>query len=151
MIVKFPDGGVCRHLRLEVLLGGVFGFCRSWQSLSLMLIVSSGASRHTKIQLGDKSIRALKIQHFISAPLLRKLSANTFPHSFPLAAVAEDDFHLMLRSGFSTVGLFMFGCFVVIRALNLNIDLMLVIFLEIQLNYNILNVGLSPVKSTLLE
>ena len=60
-------GGVCHYLRLEVLHGGVFGFCLSWQSLSLMLIVSSGASRHTKIQLGDKSIQALKIQHFISA------------------------------------------------------------------------------------
>lgn len=61
------EGGACRHLRLEVLQGGAFGFCRSWQSLSLMLIVSSGASRHTKIQLGDKSIQALKFQHFISA------------------------------------------------------------------------------------
>lgn len=61
------EGGVCRHLRLEVLQGGVSGFCRSWHSLSLMLIVSSGASRQTKIQLGDKSIQALKIQHFISA------------------------------------------------------------------------------------
>lgn len=85
---------VCCHLRLEVLLGCVFGFCRSWQSLSLMLIVSSGASRHTKIQLGDKSIQALKIKHFISASVLRKLSANTFSNSFPLPARTEDDINL---------------------------------------------------------
>ncbi len=103
-----PGGYSCRHLRLEGLQGGAFGFCRSWQSLSLMLIVSSGASRHTKIQLGDKSIQALKIQHFISARLLRKLSANIFPHSFPLAAEAEDDFNSGCCSNprFSTAVLF---------------------------------------------
>lgn len=83
---------VCRHLRVEVLQGGESGCCRSRLSLSLMLIVSSGASRHTKIQLTDKSIRALKIQHLIPAWLLRKWSANTFPCSFPPAAEPKDVF-----------------------------------------------------------
>lgn len=55
----------CGHLRLEVLLGGVFGFSLSWCSLSLMVIVSSGDSLHTKMQLGE--IKALNIQDFISA------------------------------------------------------------------------------------
>ena len=82
-----------RHLRL-VVAAGVFGFGLSWKSRSLMLIVSSGASRHTKIQLGDKSIQALKIQHFISAAPLRKRSANTFPPSFPSAAEVVDDINL---------------------------------------------------------
>lgn len=50
---------------VEVLQGGVSGSCRRRQSLSLMLSVSSGASRHTKIQLRDK--RPLKIQHLIPA------------------------------------------------------------------------------------
>ena len=119
---------VCGHLRLEVLQGAVFGFCWSWQSLSLMLIVSSGASRHTKIQLGDKSVQALKIQHFISAWLLRKLSANTFPHSFPLAAEADDDFNLG-AAPISSFVLFLFWYVVVITALILNIELILTAFL----------------------
>lgn len=90
-----------------------------------MLIVSSGASRHTKIQLADKSIQALKIQHFISARLLRKLSANTFPLSFPPAAEAEDHFNLgaapflLSYSG----ALFIFRYLIVIRALSVTIDL----------------------------
>lgn len=81
------------YLRPEVALAGESGLCRSCQSLSLILIVSSGASRHTKIQLMDKSIRALKIQHFISAWLLRKTSANTFHRSFPLADQSKDGFN----------------------------------------------------------
>lgn len=120
---------MCRHLRLEVWQGGVFGFRRSWQSLSLMLIVSSGASRHTKIQLTDKSIQALKIQHFISARLLRKLSANTFPCSFPLAAEAEDDFNLgaapilVFASSSYFSALLIFRYLIVFRGLILNIEL----------------------------
>lgn len=81
------------YLRPEVAPGGESGLCWSCQSLSLILIVSSGASRHTKIQLMDKSIRALKIQHFISAWLLRKMSANTFGCSFPLTAQSKDGFN----------------------------------------------------------
>lgn len=56
---------VCGHLMVEVLQGGVSGSCRRRQSLSLMLSVSSGDSRHTKIQLRDK--RPLKIQRLIPA------------------------------------------------------------------------------------
>ena len=43
----------CTHpyLSADVAPGGEPGLCRSRQSRSLMLIVSSGASRHTKMQL----------------------------------------------------------------------------------------------------
>lgn len=81
------------YLSPEVAPGGESGLCWSCQSLSLILIVNSGASRHTKIQLMDKSIRALKIQHFISAWLLRKMSANTFGCSFPPTAQSKDGFN----------------------------------------------------------
>lgn len=81
------------YLRPEVAPGGESGLCWSCQSLSLILIVSSGASRHTKIQLMDKSIQALKIQHFISAWLLRKMSANTFGCSFPPTSQSKDGFN----------------------------------------------------------
>jgi len=55
-----------------------------------MQAVSSGARRHTKIQLADERQSGIKNAacHFIPAPLSRKLSANTFP----LAAEAEKGF-----------------------------------------------------------
>lgn len=52
---------VCGHLRLE---SGRSGSCWRRQSLSLMLSVSSGASRHTKIQLMVKSVKFIKNSPF---------------------------------------------------------------------------------------
>lgn len=79
---------VCRHLRLGVLRGGVFGFCRSWQSLSLMLIVSSGASRHTKIQLTGRG----KKKH-------SDIKNSTFHFSFTVEETVCKHISLLISSG----------------------------------------------------
>lgn len=89
-----PSGFTCacthHYLRAEVVPSGGSGLCRSCQSRSLILIVSSGASRHTKMQLTKKKHLGIKN----SVWLLRKLSVNTFRCSFPPAAQSQDGFNL---------------------------------------------------------
>lgn len=60
---RFTRTRTPRYLRAEVVPSGESGLWRSCQSRSLILIVSSAARRHTKMQLVKKSIWALKIQH----------------------------------------------------------------------------------------
>lgn len=80
----------CGHLRLEVLQRGRSGSCWRRQSLSLMLSVSSGASRHTKIQLMVKRVESIKNSQFnfsltVQEMVRKHISLLISPSNSPIA------------------------------------------------------------------